>query len=562
MEKQTPEPDSTKKSLGLTRREFLRNAALAAGGVAATAALNACVPVTAPPPAPVTGATTAPVAVPTIIVKQKPVVVLQGVDPEGLDPHFGESGISANVYFNMLEALVQYDRKMQLQPLLCESYGVLDDKVTWRFKLRQGVKFWNGEPFNADAVKFTVERTMNADLRKQGLNDPFPSRTGVQKVNIQDPYTVDIVLKDPNIIMPVYTYFLYILEPKYYSTHTPAQTVLAPMGTGPWMFKEWVKGDHLTLEANPNYWRGAPPIQTLIYKPVPEKSTKLNLLLAGDADVVSGLNPDDIPTLKGASNVRASIAPGSRRVHIGIPTQIARYKDRRVRQAFRYAIDWDSLNKGLMGGLAAHRASVLVSGQDWLPADMKPWAYDPAKAKSLLADAKFPTDQPIKIYVPAGRYLKGEDAALAVAGQLRSIGLKADAQILDWQVYSDKMRAENGGLDDLYVLGLGSRFNGPEDVSIVTTDQIWDQTGWIKNTENGPKFQALYKQLAATFDDKQQHAVVGQMLQLFDEESTWIHLWLEPAVSGASKCTSWEDFGGGGNLMLWPPSSDPVKFTC
>ena len=554
--------DQSKKK---TRREFLRDAALVAGGTVASAALAACA---TPPPATQPAATAAPataapkVATPTVIVKQKPIVLLQGVDPEGLDPHYGESGVSANVYFNMLEPLVQYNRKMELKPLLCESYGVLDDKVTWRFKLREGVKFWNGEPFNAEAVKFTVERTMNADLRKAGLNDPFPTRTGVAKVVVQNASTVDIVLKNPNIVFPVFAYFLYMLEPKYYSSKSSKETILAPMGTGPWMFKEWVKGDHLTLEANPNYWRGAPPIQTIIYKPVPEKSTTLNLLLAGDAAIVKDLNPDDIAALKGNANVRVSTAPGSRRIHIGIPTQIARYKDRRVRQALRYAIDWDSLNKGLMGGLADHRATVLATGKDWIPSSLKAWSFDAAKAKSLLAEAKFPMDQPIKIIVPAGRYLKGEDIALAVAGQLRQVGLKADAQVLDWQVYSDKMRVESGGLDDLYVLGLGSRFNGPEDVSIVTTDQIWDQTGWIKNTENGPKFQTLYKKLAQTFDDKEQHSIVSDMLNLFDEESPWIHLWLQPAVSGASKCTNWEDFGGGGMYMLWPPGDDPVKYTC
>ncbi len=549
----------------MTRREFLRDAALVAGGTVASAALVACgAPTPETKPGATLAATVAPnrVATPTIIVKQKPIVLLQGVDPEGLDPHYGESGVSANVYYNMLEPMVQYNRKMELKPLLCESYAVLDDKVTWRFKLREGIKFWNGEPFNAEAVKFTVERTMNPDLRKAGLNDPFPARTGVAKVVVQNASTVDIVLKTPNIVFPVFTYFLYMLEPKYYSSKASKETIIAPMGTGPWMFKEWVKGDHLTLEANPNYWRGAPPIQTLIYKPVAEKSTTLNLLLAGDADIVKDLNPDDIASLKGNTNVRASTAPGSRRVHIGIPTQIARYKDRRVRQALRYAINWDSLNKGIMGGLAEPRATVLATGKDWIPSSLKPWSFDPSKAKSLLADAKFPMDQQIKIYVPAGRYLKGEDTALAVAGQLRQIGLKADVQVLDFSVYSDKMRVESGGLDDLYLLGLGSRFNGPEDVSIVTTNQIWDQTGWIKNTENGPKFETLYKKLVQTFDDKEQHSIVSDMLQLFDEESPWIHLWLQPAVSGVSKCTNWEDFGGGGMYMLWPPGEDAVKYSC
>jgi peptide/nickel transport system substrate-binding protein len=580
--KRTVTDDKTQFTHLQSRRQFLRNTILMASSAVLTSAIAACSPAvtpTAAPAAPAAPAATAasgaapaavaPTAVaaavkaitPTVIVKQKPLVLLQGVDPESLDPQYGESGISAQVYSNTIESLVQYNRKMELTPLLCESYQVLDDKVTWRWKLRQGVKFWNGEPFNAEAVKYTVERTMNAELRKAGLNDPFPARTGIDKVVIQDNYTVDMILKAPNIIMPVFTYFLYILEPKYYSSHSAKETALAPMGTGPWMVTDWVKGDHLTLEANPNYWRGAPPIKTVIFKPVAEKSTRMNLLLTGEADLVKDLDPDDISQLKGKPNVRPSIAPGSRRMHIGIPSKVAKYKDRRVRQALRYAIDWDGINTGLMAGLAEKRGTVLVAGADWIPADLKPMAFDPAKAKALLAEAAFPMDQAVKIYVPAGRYLKGEDICLAIAGQLRNVGLKADVQVLDWTVYSDKMRTD-AGLDDLYLLGLGSRFNGPEDVSIVTTGQVWDQTGWIKSTENGPKFEAMYKQLQSTFDDKTQHQIVGDMLKLFDQESVWIPLFNQPGVSGASKCNDWEDSGGGGNFALWNPGEQPVKFTC
>lgn len=539
--------------LRLTRRSLLRNVALAAGGMVATSALAGCA--TVAPSAPATSA-------PAVIVKQKPVILLQGVDPESLDPQFGESGISAAVYVNTIESLVQYNRNMELVPLLCESYQVLDDNVTWRWKLREGVTFWNGQPFNAESVKFTVERTMNEELRQQGLNDPFPSRTGIQEVIIQDNYTVDMVLAEPNIVMPVFTYFLYMLEPSYYSSKTPQETALMPMGTGPYMVTDWVKGDHLTLEANPNYWRGEPPIKTLIYKPVPEKSTRMNLLLTGEADVVKDLDPDDLAALQGANNVRPSIAPGSRRTHIGIPTRVARYQDRRVREALRYAVDWQSLNDGLLAGLAVHRPTVLVTNEGWIPSSLNPWPYDPEKAKDLLAEAQFPMDEPITIYVPQGRYLKGEEVCLAIAGQFRNVGLNADVQVLDWTVFTDQMRSESG-LDDLYLLGLGSRFNGPEDVSIVTTGQVWDQTGWIENTENGPKFGALYSQLRETFDEQAQHDLVAEMLDLFEQECVWISLWLQPAVSGATNCTDWEDWGGGGNLAMWPPPPDePVNYTC
>src|SRR5918911_5443650 len=208
-------------------RFFCRRAPAWRAFPAVLGALEACAPA-----APVAGPTAASkAAAPT---SAKPPIVTQGVDPETLDPHYGESGVIGNVLNNVLEPLMQYDRQMNIVPALAESWQVQDDKVTWRFKLRQNVKFQNGEPFNADAVKFTVERTMDADLRSKGLNDPFPSRSGVTKVNVVDPFTVDMVLKEPNIVMPVFLTFLYILGPKHYTSKSPQDTAVQPMGTGPW----------------------------------------------------------------------------------------------------------------------------------------------------------------------------------------------------------------------------------------------------------------------------------------------------------------------------------------
>jgi len=489
-----------------------------------------------------------------------PVVVMQGVDPETLDPHFGESGVMANVLSNVVEPLVYYDRQMNLVPFLAESYRVLDDKVTWRFVLRKGITFQNGRPFDVDAVKFTVERTLDPKLRAQGLNDPFPSRSGVVRVNVQNATTVDLVLKDPNVITPVFLTFLYILEPHYYSATPPTQTAVAPVGTGPWAVREWVKGDHLTMVAYPGYWRGAPHIKELRWRPVPEKATRLNSLIRGEGDVATHLDPDDIPVIQRVDRLRVSVAPGSRRVHIGFPCDLPRYSDRRVRYALTYAVDYNALAKGLLGPLAPPQwPTVVVAGRPWLNPELRPFEYNPQKAKAMLAEAKFPMREPVRIYVPVGRYLKGEEAAQAVAGYLRGVGLQADAVPLDWSVYTDKMRSPKG-MDDLYLLGLGSRFNGPEDLSIVTTGQIWDQTKWSTATKNGPEYNRLYRQISGTFDAAAQKKLAFQMEALFVEEAPWINLWLEPGASGVNRRITWEDSGGGDRLEFWLANESDVRY--
>jgi peptide/nickel transport system substrate-binding protein len=500
---------------GVTRRQFLRTtAASAAAATAAAVGAGLAVPRTLTWP-----------GVGTLLAQaQKPPTLVQGVEPETLDPHFGESGIISNVLGNVMEALIAYDRKMRPVPFLAESYEVLNDKVTWRFKLRQNIKFQNGKSLNAEAVKFTIDRTMNADLRRQGLNDPFPARSGVTQVKVVNASTVDVVLARPNIILPVFMSFLYMMEPEYYSSKPPRETSVAPMGTGPWKVDEWIKGDRLALSAFDGYWRGAPQIKRVVFRPVPEKSQRMNMLITGEADIAIALSPDDLPIVERVSKLRVSIAPGSRRMHIGIPTDSPKYKDRRVRYALSHAIDWDTLSKGLLGRLRPERrATVLVAGESWVSPRIKSLEFNRQRARSLLTEAGFPMSERIRIYTPVGRYLKDKETAEAVAGQFREIGLQAEAAPLDWTIYTDKMRSP-GGMDDLYLLGLGSRFNGPEDLSIVTTGQIWDQTKWITHTQNGPKFNAMYKELIETIDEKKQREMAFQMEQLFVEETPWINL--------------------------------------
>ncbi len=545
---------SKKLTQVFSRRTFLKISGAAVAPLALGLA-GGCAPVSRQS-VPAAGGEAAPVAAQDC----KPPVISIADDPETLDPHFGESGPSAAVLRNVLEPLVTFDRQMAVVPFLAESWEVVDD-VTWRFRLREGVVFHNGEPFNADAVKFTIERTMNADLQAQGLNDPFPSRSGISHVTVVDPYTVDLVLNAPNILLPVFLTFLYILEPTYYTENSIQVTSLNPVGTGPWRVTEWVKGDHLTLQSFPDYWRGDPGLSEIIYRPVPDAATRLNMLLAGEVDMIGRIAPEDFSVIEADPNLRVSLVPGTNRTHIGIPTNVPRYSDREVRKALLQAIDYNAIAALVYGPMApARRATVLVSNDAWLNEELPLLEYDPEAARAALEAAGYPFDEPVTIYASAGSF-KAAELTQAVAGNLRAIGINADIQVLDFAVYVDMMRSPEG-IDDLYLLGLGSRGNGPEDVSIVTTDQIWDQTRWIENTENGPVFEGMYNELVQTFDEAQQLEMVKEMQRLHYDEAVWASLWLEPIASGVNRRFTWEDFGNGLNLRFWLPNEDPVQLLC
>jgi len=528
---------------------------------AAVVAATAPAPTTAAPtapqptkaPAPPTTAPTAASAKP-----QTPVVIIQGVDPPTLDVQFVETGALANVALQMFDTLLEYDKDMNIVPSVAESYKLLPDQVTWQFKIKKGIKFWDGEVLDANAVKFTFDRMMDPELRKQGLNDPFPGRVGFDHCDVVDDYTINFVLKKPSILFPVYITFPYLLAPDYYKKTPPQQTAIKPMGSGPWMFKEWVKDDHFTLVANPNYFLGKPQIDTVIIKPVPQISTRLAMLEAGEADIAADLTPEDIARVQAKPNLRIStVGSSGRRVGIVIPTNIPLFRDRRVRLAMNYAVDFDAINKSILGGLAQGHMEVPVNGNFWLNPAIKPYPYDPDRAKTLLQEAGWNPNTQVTIYSTDGRYLKDKEMCQAIAGYLTKVGIKAQAQTLEFSVWSDK---NSKSLFDMpFMMGLGSRSFGPEDLSI-HFEKGFQGYEWQTETEKGPAARKLFDQLTSTFDEKKQQELVFQIEQMFYDEAPWIPLWRQVSVFGVNKRIDW---GGSGNtrIDLWIVNSPDVHFT-
>lgn len=390
-------------------------------------------------------------------------------------------------------------------------------------------------------------------LREQGLNDPYYTRVGFDHCDIVDDYTVNLVVKEPTVLFPVYTTFVKILAPGYYSEHTPGETAIAPMGSGPWMFQEWVKDDHVTLVANPNYWQGKPGIETIIFKPVPEVSVRMAMLETGESDLVADLSPDDVKRVESNEDLRVSIAVGGRRVHIEIPTQNPLFQDRRVRQAMNYAVDFDAINESLLNGLAYGRMAVPVNGEYWINPNIAPYPYDPEKAKELLAEAGWDPNTEITVYAPNGRYVKDKEFGEVVAAYLNEVGMKAKAGTVEWSVYSAKGRNEEWDMP--WMIGWGSRFFGPDDLSIFFPGAGFQGWEWTENTEGGPEAVELYKEMLGTQDKEKLQELVWEISDIFVEEAPWIFLWKQVAVFGVNKRIDWES-SGNTRIDFWLAGDD------
>ena len=373
-----------------------------------------------------------------------------GVDADTLDPAGQTTTTISNIIRLIAEPLFITSPNGTIVPVLADSYNVSSNGTVYTIKLKKGIKFQDGEPLNSEAVKFTLERILDPNVK-------VPSRGNfllIDHVEAVDEYTVNIYLKKPFAPFLGVLTSAYIIAPN--ATKQLGDKIAnnpAGIGTGPYMFKEWVKGDHITLVANPNYWNGTPYFSQMIFKVVPDASTREAMLLSGDLDLIIQPPPSDLASLSSRGDVKVSWTISTREMYIGINTQYGPLNDTRVRQALNYAIDKDSLIKYVLFGLGSPEDSILppfVLGH----IAVGPYQYDPQKAKQLLAQAGYPNGFSVTLITPNGRYLFDTQVAETIAQYLRDIGIQVNVRTYDWPTYVSTILAPLNKTElQLFLLG-------------------------------------------------------------------------------------------------------------
>ncbi len=211
------------------------------------------------------------------------VVIAQGVDPTTLDMMHQQEQPASNVGAQMFDMLVERDQSLKLVPGLAAELPKLVAPTTWEVKLRKGAKFHNGEDFNADSVKFSLERLANPANKLRGSTSFAP----IDHVEIVDAYTVRVHTKKP---WPVFVSHMALRQasmypPKEYAGKDPAAISKNPIGTGPYKFVRWSKDEEIVMEAFPGYWRGAANVKTIVFKPIPDDAVRVAALQNGEIDV-------------------------------------------------------------------------------------------------------------------------------------------------------------------------------------------------------------------------------------------------------------------------------------
>jgi peptide/nickel transport system substrate-binding protein len=376
--------------------------------------------------------------------QQKPVVIVQSGEAATLDWHMHCDKNAHEPDRQIFDTLLRRNLKtLQLEGNLAESWRLLND-TTWQFKLRRGVKFHNGEPFDASAVKFSVERMLNPQQAAPGRT----SIATIDRVEIVDPLTVNVITKTPFPLLPVrmspgHCGTVGIVPPKYVAQVGDAGFAVKPVGTGPYKLVEWVKDDRLVLEANKDYHRGAPAIDRLVFRPVPELTTRVAALLSGQADLVSDVPPDQVGKVKASGVARIEVSTlGGFIIMMKITNYLmpGPWQDVRVRKAINHAIDMDTIIKTVLEGYGQVLGVPLEKEAFGFNPNIKWYGYDPERAKTLLREAGHPNGFEMTLHVPNRRYMNDIEVVQAMAQMLAKVGIKAKVEVGEQSVYTTKWR--------------------------------------------------------------------------------------------------------------------------
>lgn len=377
-------------------------------------------------------------------------VYAAGADPDSLDPPNTDSNPGEAVGRTLYNYLVKFDAKLNLLPDLATKWTQSKDGLVWTFSLRKGVKFHDGTPFNAEAAKYNLDRFLGPEKPlKASLHAPI-----IQAVEVVDEHTLKITLKVP------FAFFLNNLAHSASGMVSPAahkkwgkDLTLHPVGTGPFKFVEWVRGDRVVVERNPDYFDGKARLDKVIVRTVREDSARVLGLEAGDYDLGIRIPPEEVPRLMREGRVRVYAEQSNRALRLGINNAKKPLDNVKVRQALNYAIDKASIVRNIyqdLGQVIPTVAGPLLTGY----APVKGYPYDPAKAKQLLAEAGYPNGIQVTIWTPKGRYLKDYELTQAVQQQLAAVGVQAKLESFEWGAYLAGIRKPvDQARHELYLIG-------------------------------------------------------------------------------------------------------------
>lgn len=432
-------------------------------------------------------------------------------DPRSLVPNSSTAQQEINISEQITEKLIEFNQDSSgFEPRLATAWKQIDP-TTLQLTLRQGVKFTNGEPFNADSAQKSIEI-----MRKAPAYASFTSMISGSKV--VDDHTLDITTAKPSgLVLNALALGSFQYPADYYATAGDSGFGTKPIGTGPYELSNWTKGTSITLTANPDYWGGKPAIEKLVFTVVPDKSAQVAAIQSGQADFIYDIPVGSMDTLKAASGLKLVTRP-SNRVYLISFSELTNtpLKDPAVRQALQYAINVPALIKDQLGGYGTPlEGQILPPNYVGFDKSVTATKYDPTKAKELLAKAGYPNGFTVTFKYPSGRYPQDRELGQAIADQLSQVGVQTKQEALESGTFLTQLTSLQ--LNDMFFAGY---LTAPD------ADVMYDQfvTGAPYTYYQNKTVDELVQKEQTTVDQGEREKIFSQITQIFLQDPPFVPL--------------------------------------
>ncbi|UZD46163.1 glutathione ABC transporter substrate-binding protein [Peribacillus frigoritolerans] len=371
-------------------------------------------------------------------------VIARLSDAENLDQQFMSTINAASVtHHKIYEGLVQRDENSEIQPMLAEKWKQIND-TTWEFKLREDVKFHDGTPFNADAVKKTFDR----------LLDPVVASPRavvfdmVKEVKAVDEFTVQFILKEPfsPLLSILANHEGGIISPKTIEKYGK-KVIQEPNGTGPFAFDSWSPGQEITLTKNDSYWGDEPKVDKVIFKVVPEDSTRISMIETGEAHIAEPLPVAVMDQVESSPSMDVYRSEGYGTEYLGFNVNNEPFNDERVRKAIAHAIEMDSIIKGVFNNVGVKANSLMGSKVFGYNEDLEAYDYNLKEAKKLMAEAGYSKGMDATILTMDSK--ERVNLAEVLQSQLKGIGINLKVQVMEYGSFVEQV---NKGQSEMFII--------------------------------------------------------------------------------------------------------------
>jgi peptide/nickel transport system substrate-binding protein len=470
------------------------------------------------------------------------VTLASPTDFPSLDPSYRTSVAVAHALINIYDTLVTFDKDLKLAPGLATSWKSVEPTV-WEFTLRTGVTFSDGEVFNAGSVKAWFTRLQEIRDKSLGASSIqlIPSVTDVTAVNDT---TVRFTTSqaDPTLPGRLATYFTSITPAGPLKAGDTKALMAAPIGTGPYMVKENVAGDHLTLVPNPKYWGTAPAVKEIVYRIIKDAAARAAALRSSQADVAFDLPIAELAGIGNDKNLTVLAKPEATRVYWFLLASAAEgpLASKQVRQALNYAVDRKTIITKLLAGHAQETSS-LVSRQAFGYCDVPAYTYDVAKAKQLLTEGGYPNGFTLDVSYSPGNTTAEEQVVQAVGSYLADVGIKLNYQQKDLLPRIADLSAKK--TKGLFYLGQTSPL--PDADYIFGEFQPTGIAGWTQPLTG--QSQSLYLQERKELNLETRAKLACDIQKLQRDEAPVLYLWQLDLINGANTAK-----------LTWDMSSDGI----